>query len=180
MKASKLIWIEKGYISFANDGPYAIKIETLAKSVLKSKSSFYHHFADMDSFIEALLNLHEIRSLEIATAMQNCNSINPDLINLLLNLQDDILFQRQLRIHRNVKIFKKCFEKVHQPVEAAFLNVWAMAIGLGDNINLANAILKITVDNFYLRITPENLNKKWLLLFLNEYKTMVQSISKNS
>jgi len=178
LKASKFIWIEKGFTIFANNGPHNLKIETLAKLVDKSKSSFYHHFADLEFFIEALLKHHEKRSLEIANLMQNCKNINPDLINLILTLQDDILFQRQLRIHRNIPAFKNCFEKTHQPIEAAFLNVWANAIGLDKNINLANAILKLTVDNFYLRITPKNLNKKWLIGFLNEYKNMVQSISK--
>jgi AcrR family transcriptional regulator len=55
---SKEIWIKLGYEVFALKGQSEIKIERLAKQVGKSKSSFYHHFADIDLFIEFLLKHH--------------------------------------------------------------------------------------------------------------------------
>ncbi|MFZ4399682.1 MAG: TetR/AcrR family transcriptional regulator, partial [Bacteroidales bacterium] len=41
------IWIIKGYETFAFFGENGLKVEQLAKSVGISKSSFYHHFADL-------------------------------------------------------------------------------------------------------------------------------------
>ena len=52
------IWIITGYESFAQSGESGLKIEQLAKVVGISKSSFYHHFADLDIFIEKLLLHH--------------------------------------------------------------------------------------------------------------------------
>jgi AcrR family transcriptional regulator len=51
-------WVETGYGKFSESGPYGMKVEILAKLVNKNKSSFYHHFADMEIFIECLLNYH--------------------------------------------------------------------------------------------------------------------------
>lgn len=168
-----------GYKVFSEDGPYSLKVESLAKLVSKSKSSFYHHFSDLEIFIEALLDYNKERSKQIEAKMRLCENINPDLVNVLLEVQEDILFHRQLRIYRDHKQFKGLAEKLHEPIEQAFLPIWAKAIGLENNILVAHAFLKITVDNFYLRISKENLNKKWLLALMEEFKTMVQSIKAN-
>lgn len=176
MKESKLVWIVIGYQVFAEAGPFSIKVESLAKRVSKSKSSFYHHFSDLEIFFEALIKYHKERSTEIEAKMRSCQNVNPDFINVLIELQEDILFHRQLRVHRNHKQFKGIVEELHHPIEQSFLPIWAKAIGLESNIMVAEAFLKITVDNFYLRISKENLNKEWLLALMDEYKMMVQSI----
>ena len=49
-------WIIKGYELFANKGSLGLKVEVISKAVNKSKSSFYHHFADIEVFLE-LLNI---------------------------------------------------------------------------------------------------------------------------
>ena len=49
---SKEIWIKKGYEIFAISGQNGLKIEPLAKTVGKSKSSFYHHFTDLELFTD--------------------------------------------------------------------------------------------------------------------------------
>jgi len=56
LKEGALIWLEAGYAAFSLHGPNGIKVESLAKEIGKSKSSFYHHFADREIFIEELLN----------------------------------------------------------------------------------------------------------------------------
>jgi len=55
---NKEIWIKKGYEIFAISGQSGLKIEPLSKTVGKSKSSFYHHFADLEFFTEHLLKHH--------------------------------------------------------------------------------------------------------------------------
>ncbi len=50
MTENKDIWIKTGYEIFALSGENGLKIEVLAKKVGISKSSFYHHFADLEIF----------------------------------------------------------------------------------------------------------------------------------
>ena len=52
MTDTKLPWILCGYDIFSKEGSNGLKIEVIARRVNKSKSSFYHHFADLDLFIE--------------------------------------------------------------------------------------------------------------------------------
>lgn len=58
MIENKDTWIKVGYQIVALEDFKELKIEKLAKKVGISKSSFYHHFADMDLFVWHLLGFH--------------------------------------------------------------------------------------------------------------------------
>ena len=102
---NKEIWIKTGYEIFAANGKTGLKIEPLAKTVGKSKSSFYHHFADLDIFIDFLLKRHIQQSYIIANKEQKAENIDPELINILVEHKTDLLFNRQLRINQNIQLF---------------------------------------------------------------------------
>ncbi|NQZ48466.1 MAG: TetR/AcrR family transcriptional regulator, partial [Erythrobacter sp.] len=61
-----LPWIKAGYTLFAEEGPQGLKVEVIARRVNKSKSSFYHHFADLEVFTEFLLDHHLKQSAHLA------------------------------------------------------------------------------------------------------------------
>ena len=75
---NELPWIEAGYELFAAQGPDGLRVETLARKVGISKSSFYHHFADIDVFTERLLEWHLDRAVEIAGRARDCRTFDPD------------------------------------------------------------------------------------------------------
>lgn len=180
IKEKQKVWIEIGYAFFADEGPKALKVEVLAKKVGKSKSSFYHHFSDLEVFIDLLLEYHIYRAEKIVHQAMVCKAIDPDFVELLLSVKEDLLFNRQLRINRNIQEYSTCIEKVHKPIEKAFLKIWAQPLDLKDNPFLAQIILDLVVDNFYLRVTKESLSKQWLLEYWEEIKRMVEGIKKTS
>ena len=53
--ALKEKWLEEGYEEFAQDGPENLSINQIAKKIGASRSSFYHHFAEIDLFIDERL-----------------------------------------------------------------------------------------------------------------------------
>jgi AcrR family transcriptional regulator len=114
MEESKDIWIKTGYEIFARSGVNGLKIESLAKKVGISKSSFYHHFGDLEIFIEDLLNYHIQQSHLIANKENNAKTIDPDLIDILVEHKADLLFNRQLRINREEKRFFEVLNKSNQ------------------------------------------------------------------
>ncbi len=91
-------WIKEGYRVFAGEGPPGLKVERLAKGVGKNKSSFYHHFADLEIFTSALLSYHLDQTKVVAGKEANCFTLE-DLIDVLTEHKVDLLFNRQLRIH---------------------------------------------------------------------------------
>lgn len=167
-------WILAGYELFAAEGPKGLRVEVMARGVGKSKSSFYHHFADLECFIEVLLAHHHDRAMLIAGRERLCNNVVPELLNVLLEVKQDLLFNRQLRIHRAGINYKDCFEKSSRHVAEAILPVWAKMLGLNDNSRLARMVLNLSIENFYLQITHETLNYDWLLTYVGELKRMVR------
>ncbi|WP_035726927.1 TetR/AcrR family transcriptional regulator [Eisenibacter elegans] len=174
---SQLVWLQAAYQCFAAEGPAGLKVERLAKLAAKSKSSFYHHFVDTEVFLEALLDYHLVQARRIAIEAAACQRMVPDVVEMLLRARTDILFNRQLRVHRSVEAFRRCFQTAHEPIEEGFLAVWAQALGLAERPALARMMLNLTVENFYLRITPENLCQEWLLEYLGEIQVMVRGLT---
>ena len=99
----KIPWLEVGYTIFSIEGPKGLKIEVLAREVGKSKSSFYHCFADLELFTEELLEFHEVKSHEIFKKIQHCENFVPDVFEVLFESKVDAFFSRQLRINRHIE-----------------------------------------------------------------------------
>ncbi len=171
-------WILLGYALFAKEGPKGLKIERLSKALNTSRSSFYYLFADLEIFTSKLLEYHLERSELMIEATLKCESMNPDLILSIIHFKQDILFNRQLRIHHDLPHFKTCIEKAHAPIEKAFLNIWAKELNLENNITSAQMLLKLVVDNFYMKISEENLQFDWLVNYLNEIVKMTKGIDR--
>ena len=173
------IWIKTGYRIFAIEGPNGLKVEKLAKISQKNKSSFYHFFSDMEIFISKLLKQHIEQILIIAEKETDTKSIN-DISEILIEHKLDLLFNRQLRIYRDILHFKKCFLKTNEILMPAFLPVWKEIIGLNENSYLAQMVLLLSIENFFLQITNETLNEIWLKKYFSEIKTMVSFIQKSN
>ena len=173
-------WIEAGYRIFALAGPDAIRIEQLAREVGISKSSFYHHFADVPVFIERLLYWHSLRAQEIARKARVCRTVDPDFLRLLAAHDMDLLFNRQLRIHRNNMAYQLCFQRANSVVEDEIESIWAEALGIPDQPRIARNIFSVVSDLFYQRVTRETLNYAWMVAFLAEVNGFMRDVIRSS
>jgi AcrR family transcriptional regulator len=94
MKQKEKDWVVSGYQSFAEHGPESINVEGLAKKLNRSKSSFYHYFPEREDFLRAILELHLRRTKEVAQKERACKNIDPELLDVLIAHQEDVLFHR--------------------------------------------------------------------------------------
>lgn len=172
-KDSRQEWVLTGYGIFAEEGPKGLKVEVLARKVNKSKSSFYHHFADMEIFTGFLLGHHLTRSKIIAEEEQKCLNIDPELINLLVSCKTDLLFNRQLRVYRTEPAFKDCLQKSDEIVSKGFISVLIKDLQLENNPKLAASLIDLALENFYLQVTEETLNVEWLSAYFTMLKKTV-------
>jgi AcrR family transcriptional regulator len=176
-QSNKEIWITTGYELFALSGQASIKIEPLAKLVGISKSSFYHHFADLDLFIDALLRHHLEKSYIIAKKEEEAKNIDPELVNILVEHRTDLLFNRQLRIHKNIEAFEDTLCKSNKIIGDAFKTAWSKELNPQLNQNQIEAVFALAVENFYLQINPDNLNYEWLSEYFAKLKKLTQQFS---
>lgn len=172
---SKEIWIKTGYEIFALSGQSELKIEPLAKKVGKSKSSFYHYFADLELYIDNLLKHHIEKSYIIADKEKSAKSVDPELINILVEHRVDLLFNRQLRINQNIKSFSDTLIQSNKIVGDAFVKVWIKDLSLQLSQNQIHGIFTLALENFFLQINANNINDKWL----SEYFINLKKITAN-
>ncbi len=177
MKAIEKSWVKAGYHSFALEGPNGLKIERLSREVGKNKSSFYHLFADLEVFTNFLLEFHLEQTHVIAEKESKCNDLE-DLVTVLIDHKIDLLFNRQLRIHRENQSFEKCFLKSYEITLPSMIPIWATIIDLKEDSYLAELVLQLSLENFFLQITHENLNPDWLHGYFHSIKKMVEQFKK--
>lgn len=175
MNDNKEIWIKTGYETFAITGQSGLKIEPLAKKVGKNKSSFYHYFADLELYIDELLEYHIKQSCIIAEKEKKAGSINPDLIEIIVEHKIDILFNRQLRINRDHKKLCYTLEKSNEIIGNDFVMLWVRDLELNLNQKQLESIFELAIENFYLKINAENLNPQWLSDYFSHLKKIVKN-----
>lgn len=176
MSKNKLIWIKEGYFAFGHKGPKGLNIEKIAKKLNKNKSSFYHYFGGLETFQEELLDFHLDRANEIAKRGKTCKHMDPDVINLLVETKDDLLFNKQLRLNFQNPLFKICFNQSFEKITSSYLDQWNLYIGFEKKSMLGKVILNILVDNFFLQVTNENLTYNWFHEYLNNLRSVIQQI----
>jgi AcrR family transcriptional regulator len=173
----KEIWIKKGYEIFALSGKGGLKIESLARTIGKSKSSFYHHFADLELFVDILLQHHIQQSHIIADKEQQAKNIDPELIHILVEHRTDLLFNRQLRINQNIKSFSDTLFQSNKIVGDAFLNVWVRDLSLQLTQKQIEGIFTLALENFFLQINADNLTYKWLSAYFANLKKITSNFA---
>lgn len=175
MTENKDIWIKTGYEIFALSGESGLKVEVLAKKVGISKSSFYHHFADLEIFVEYLLKFHLQQSEIMADKEKNAKNIDPELINILVVHKIDLLFNRQLRINQQQQHYKETLDKSNQIIGNEFVKLWAKDLNLNLSQGQLESLFELALENFYLQINAENLNPAWLSAYFNNLKRIARN-----
>lgn len=160
--AAQRHWLLCGYELFALQGPTALKVEPMAARVGISKSSFYHHFADLEGFQEQLLAMHIERAGVIAAKERAAQHIDPDLVNILLEHRADLFFSRQLRVHRDQPGFESTLLKADALVGNDFMGLWSRELGLKWNAQQLESVFSLALEHFYLQLQPERLDAAWL------------------
>lgn len=175
MPIKKEEWIFVGYERFAISGPHSVKVETLAKQMQISKSSFYHHFAEMDIFIEHLMNYHLEQSKVIAQKENNAQRIIPDLVDILIDHTFDVLFNKQLRVHQHIPIFKRTLQASNEIIGNGFVALWINDADLRLTKKQVEGLFTLALENFFLQITIETLNKEWLITYFESLKRIAKN-----
>lgn len=172
-------WIEAGYELFSNEGPVGLKVDKIARKVGISRSSFYHLFADLNVFEEKLLVYHTGRAQQAAEKVKSCKTIDPDLLLKIVEEKEYVLFNRQLRIHRDNPAYRTGFENAIAVVSKELIATWAAMLDLQHKPDVARTLFKMTADLLFHRMTTENINYEWLKIFLKEITLLVNEMKVN-
>ena len=119
---SKQKWLDKGYEHFSLFGPEKLSINKISKEIGSSRASFYHHFGDIEVFIEELLDMHwQINQQFCSVGALECKKYFPDLYLLLEQYPIPLQFSKQLFLNRNKPAYNYLFAKTYNIAAKTFL-----------------------------------------------------------
>ena len=96
------------------------------------------------------------------TKERNAQNIDPELINIIIEHKIDFLFNKQLRLYQNLKLFPETLNQSNNIVGNLLTMEWTNHLNKRLTKKQTDAILSLVIQNFFLQITVENLNQKWL------------------
>lgn len=173
-------WIEKGYELFAQAGPTGIRVENLARKLKISKSSFYHHFGDQESFIEMVLEEHYNAAERFAADVRRSKTFVPEFVDLMMKHKSTILFERQLRMYPENLDFRLSSQRAADMVNKETLTLWAEFMEVSSDMNMAKSLYTVIEDLFYQRVSENTFTPAWIYGLLNEMKALVQGLLRRS
>lgn len=157
-RGSKEKWIEKGYEHFALHGPENISINKISKEIDSPRACFYHHFGDIEIFIDILLEMHwELHENYTKVAARECKKYLPDFYLFLAQFPIPIRFSRQLFINRNNPTYNYLFIKTYNAGASSFLlKLFSDQYGLKNDNDTYNLWLTVG-EAWYSRLDVNNL-----------------------
>ncbi|MCG8576401.1 MAG: TetR/AcrR family transcriptional regulator [Flavobacteriales bacterium] len=173
MKEAEGPWILNGYRIIAEQGFHALTVEGLSREVNKNKSSFYHHFGNIELFIDKLLDYHLERAQIIIEKKKSCNSINPELFHTVINYKTEVLFQRQLLLNKHIPEVEKTYDKITNEGVNAILKIWNKELNLTPESNLGKRLLRLGIDRIF-----QNVSTNFSITFLEDSLEELKLIAK--
>ena len=155
-KANRHKWIETGYRVFGESGPDRISVNSMARELGLSRTSFYHHFGDVDEFIEILLEYHEEIGRRYHKRLLKCKRYAPDLINLIIEEKTAFLFHRRLLGNRSVERFEECAKRIDETNAEHTYKLWAQKNGLEDLGESGRDLFAQLVEAWWLKLGPDS------------------------
>lgn len=157
---SKQRWIEKGYEHFALYGPENISINAISKEIGSPRASFYHHFSDMEVFINFLLETHlDVIQSFVKEGKEYCDRLWPDYFQFLMKFPLGLRFQRQIFMNRHLPKFGYMFTKIQGETSKGFvLDLFIKQFDLKIEREDAARLWITLTESWYSRINPEQLD----------------------
>ena len=153
---TKSKWIEAGYDLFGKIGVAAFNVERLSMIVSLSRSSFYHHFSDMEIYESELFDHHIKQYHQLSTQLEDCQTFDPDLLNLISSTPKVMAFQRQLLINEASPRFKACFDTARVLVEDRIYSLWLDYIGVKNEDPKEFSLFEAVRDYFLIHHDQSN------------------------
>ncbi|MCU0336123.1 MAG: TetR/AcrR family transcriptional regulator [Chitinophagaceae bacterium] len=170
-------WIQAGYSSFAQAGLQGLKVEAMARQAGISKSSFYHHFADVELFTERLMQYHLQQVTLLAGRERLVQRIDPELIDVLLQHETDLFFSRQLRFAQEHPLLAHTLQRSNELVGTDFIRIWKANMQLQLTEVQLLALFGLAIENFFLQLQPGRFNRLWLQQYFNQLQQVAAAFA---
>lgn len=110
-------WLQAGYAIVADEGLNALKLDRLCSRIAVTKGSFYHHFADMAAYRQALIESYARLKDEERNDIDALSDTPPR--ERLSQMMASLVRPRHWTLERAMREWARSDEQVSAAVEAA-------------------------------------------------------------
>lgn len=175
MSASKIeTWVKAGYKLLGTEGPEGIKIERLARILGLNKSGFYYYFKTMEAFLVHLLEYHVEIAHRVASEIGECETIDPDLLRLMLRQKFFFLVESQLLVRSGLAHAGATADEAGAIITKELILLWRRNNEGPTDAEAAEAYLNIIRHFIYARIDAANITYEFLRDLIDETKKVVE------
>ena len=152
-------WLKKAYEHFAEYGPEALRVQKIASELDVPRTTFYHHFYDLEDLVSQLLQryLADVDYI-IQIHRGQIKQLIPDLHIILAQHPWNLKFGRQLFLNRynpvHNMIFLTAREKVNKVTIPLFIDYYHFNIPYSIAEDLWNSLS----ESWYSRLDPNDLS----------------------
>lgn len=172
-------WIKAGYELYGREGIEGVRVERIARDLQLNKSGFYHYFGSMTNFIKSLLHHHAATAKNIALEIGMCESLDPDLLLLMIRQKEFFLMESQLLLRSKPSDHTLKIDEASKVVNKELLPLWRRATRLPDDSVVALSYLNIILHFFYARIDIKNLTYEFLHSLTLETEDVLNKVMNN-
>ncbi len=148
--------MDAGYDLFGKIGTAAFNVERLSMMVALSRSSFYHHFSDMEIYESELFNRHMEHYNLLSGRVDDCQTFDPDLLQVVNEFKGAMAFQRQLLINESSPRFKACFDSARVLIEDRVYDLWLEYVGNNKDRARGFSLFETVRDYFLMHYDQNN------------------------
>jgi len=163
MSESKIeTWLKAGYVLLGTEGLDGVKIERLARVLNLNKSGFYYYFKTMEGFVKSLLHYHVHVANNVAAEIKLCETIDPDLLLLMVRHRSFFLVDAQLLVKSRLAHSGADVDEAGKIITNELLLFWQRNNEATGNTAGSFAHLNIIRHFIYARIDPDNVTYEFL------------------
>lgn len=166
-------WVKAGYQLLATDEIDGINIERLARTIRANKSGFYHYFGTKEEFFRNLLRHHIHTAQMVAAEIQRCDTIDPDLLHVIVKERIFFLVEAQLLVKGKPLKTKIDTTDAGRIIADEVVALWRKHNEPLTDLKIALANVNSIRHFFYARINAQNINYKHLHVLTEEIKGLL-------
>jgi AcrR family transcriptional regulator len=155
-------WTKAGYELLATEGLAGVKIERLARILSLNKSGFYYYFGTMEGFLKHVLQYHIRMAGAVATEIARCETIDPDLLHLIIRQRTFFLVESQLLVKSSHAHADHDVDEAGKIITKELISLWRRIGDAPEEESVVYAYFNIIRHFFYARIDPDNINYTFL------------------
>jgi len=156
------IWLKAGYKLLGREGMEGVKIERIARVLNLNKSGFYYYFKTMEGFSYLPASYHAHMAGEVAAEILRCQTIDPDLLLLIVRHKSFFLVESQLLVKSRFAHVNYEVDEAGKIITNELLAFWARNNSAPNDTDVALAYLNIIRHFVYARIDADHITYEFL------------------